>query len=268
MMHIFDKLTPQALHPIRLKNRLLTANSRGNMKSANTFCRSSHLTSMSQLPRWGASAGWALALGGALLFSPVAAFDAHADVPISGSFVATQACPAFQSFRKSTNPGDIQTAPNKAYEVIAKNKPDASHYRIIVNGADPEERWVSVSCGHIDAKGQAQEAPQSPTTPSTTAAPDASTAKRATHVLALSWEPTFCEQHRDKSECREFSTSSFGATHFRLHGLWPQPRGTQYCKVPAEIRDTDDNHDWNSLPEPELSADNRKRLGDVMPGLQ
>ncbi len=217
--------------------------------------------------REGYSIRWACIVGWALLLSPAAIPAARADVPISGSFVATQACPAFQSFRKSTNPGDIQTAPNKTYDVIAKNKPDATHYRIIIEGADPEERWVSTSCGHVEAKGQQpQETPQSPAASPAGPLPDSSSAKRATHVLALGWEPTFCEQHRDKSECRELSP--FAATHLSLHGLWPQPRGTQYCNVPSEVRNTDDNHDWNDLPEPELSADTRKRLADVMPGVQ
>jgi ribonuclease T2 len=207
-------------------------------------------------------------IAGMLFFSSAAVFSAHADVPISGSFVATQACPAFQSFRKGTNPGGVQTAPSKTYDVIAKNKPDATHYRIIVEGADPQERWVSVSCGHIDPKGhQTEGSSTSPTAPSASA-PDSSSAKRATHVLAMSWEPTFCEQHSDKSECHVLSASSFTATHLSLHGLWPQPRGTQYCNVPPAIKDTDDNHDWNDLPEPEMSADTRKHLGDVMPGLQ
>jgi ribonuclease T2 len=203
-------------------------------------------------------------------FSVAAVFSARADVPISGSFVATQACPAFQSFRKETNPGGIQTTPNQAYDVIAKNKPDATHYRILVNGADPRERWVSISCGHIEPKGQQTEgtSPSSTTPGTSTSAPEPSSAKRATHVLAMSWEPTFCEQHHDKSECHVLSASSFTATHLSLHGLWPQPRGTQYCNVPPAIKDTDDNHDWNDLPEPEMSADTRKRLGDVMPGLQ
>jgi len=201
----------------------------------------------------------AAALAAASLLLATALSTARAEVALSGSFTATQTCPAFQSFRKSSNPGDVQVEPNKTYEVIAKNKPDATHYRIIVEGAQPRERWVSSSCGHVGPTDQqSQGAPQS----------RAATGTRATHVLAMGWEPAFCEQHRDKSECGKLTPSSFASTHLSLHGLWPQPRGRQYCNVAPDVRDVDHNHDWNDLPEPEISPDTHRRLAAVMPGVQ
>src|SRR5690349_9565422 len=198
-------------------------------------------------------------LGTAALLLAIGISAAYAEVAISGSFTATQTCPAFQSFRKSSNPGDVRVEPNKTYEVIAKNKPEASHYRIIVEGAQPRERWVSSSCGHVQAGDhEPQAVPQSPGT----------TGTRATHVLAMGWEPAFCEQHRDKSECGELTSSSFASTHLSLHGLWPQPRGKQYCNVAPDVRDADHNHDWNALPEPDISPETRRRLTAVMPGVQ
>ena len=189
----------------------------------------------------------------------VAFGSARADVPISGVFTATQVCPAFQSFRKSSNPGDVAVEPNKTYRVIAKNKPDATHYRIVVSGAEPAERWVSSSCGRVDADGQQpQGVPHSSVRAGT----------HATHVLAMGWEPAFCEQHGDKSECRQLAPSNFASTHLSLHGLWPQPRGTQYCNVAPDVRDIDHNHNWRELPEPEISPDTLRRLAAVMPGVQ
>ncbi|MFT3730972.1 MAG: ribonuclease T [Hyphomicrobium sp.] len=218
---------------------------------------------------WNSPRAVLASVAGAIALLTIAPGAARADVPLTGSFVATEACPAFQSFRKSTNPGDVKIEPNQTYQLIAKNKPDATHYRIIINGAEPEERWVSGSCGHIaTGPGETQAPSQSSPSPSVGTGPDAGSAKRATHVLAMGWEPTFCEQHSDKTECRELSTSSYAATHLSLHGLWPQPRGTQYCNVPAAIRETDDNHDWNDLPEPELSPDTLKHLSEAMPGVQ
>lgn len=198
-----------------------------------------------------------------LLLIVMSCTSAHADVAMTGTFTATQTCPAYQSFRKATDPGDIKVEPNKTYPLIAKNKPDATHYRIIVEGAQPQERWVSLSCGRIEATdGQANGA--SP------AAPEAGDASgmRATHVLAMGWEPAFCENHRDKKECRELTSNGFAGTHLSLHGLWPQPRGKQYCGVAPDLRDVDRAHDWNGLPEPDLSADTLKRLAGVMPGVQ
>lgn len=207
--------------------------------------------------------------GAAALIIAIGLGSARADVAITGTFTATETCPAYQSFRKSTNPGDVKVQPNNAYEVIAKNKPDATHYRIIVNGAEPEERWVSSSCGQIgSAELPAHGAPQSSGTPVPPSPSSETSGARATHVLAMSWEPAFCEGHSDKPECSEIGPSSFASTHLSLHGLWPQPRGTQYCNVPSNVRDTDDNHDWNDLPEPEISPDTLKRLAAVMPGVE
>jgi ribonuclease T2 len=201
--------------------------------------------------------------GAALLMITLATRSAHADVAMTGTFTATQACPAYQSFRKSTDPGDVKVERNKTYAVIAKNKPDASHYRVLVEGAQPKERWVSASCGRVEAIESQS--------PSPTAAPPsgrATSGVRATHVLAMGWEPAFCEDHRDKKECRELSSSGFAATHVSLHGLWPQPRGTQYCNVAPNLREIDRDHDWNDLPEPDVSADTLSRLAAVMPGAQ
>jgi ribonuclease T2 len=42
-------------------------------------------------------------------------------------------------------------------------------------------------------------------------------------VLAATWQPGFCasEAGRDKPECRSLTADRFDATHFALHGLWP-----------------------------------------------
>ena len=79
---------------------------------------------------------------------------ARAEVAMSGTFTATQVCPAYQSFRKATNPGDVKLEVNKAYRLIGKNKPDATHYRIMVEGAQPVERWVALACGSVAATGE------------------------------------------------------------------------------------------------------------------
>jgi ribonuclease T2 len=235
-----------------------TGNQRGTMARAFNFQRPFKLNSVANI----------VVLVGSLLAATELSDAARADVAISGTFVATEACPAFQSFRKSTNPGNVQIEPSKSYALIAKNKPDADHYRIVIEGADPEERWVSTSCGHIGNSETQAPSPGAAPAPAANAGPDAATAKKATHVLAVGWEPAFCKQHRDKSECRDETPSSFEATHLSLHGLWPQPRGTQYCNVPSNLKETDDNHDWNDLPEPEISAETLKQLSAVMPGVQ
>jgi len=43
------------------------------------------------------------------------------------------------------------------------------------------------------------------------------------YVLAASWEPAFCQTDagRRKRECRTQTADRYDATHFSLHGLWP-----------------------------------------------
>ena len=200
-----------------------------------------------------------------------AAAPAHAEAPMQGTLKAHHRCPALQSIRKGTNPGNVKLRWLRSYEVIAANKPDATYYRVIVPGAEPAERWVAARCGSIDAT-----APPPANTGGAVAGAAAAggaiaargaAGARATHVLALGWEPAFCEHHTDKIECREMKADSVDATHLSLHGLWPQPRGTQYCGAPAAAVAADRAHDWASLPEPEMSADTLKKLSAVMPGV-
>jgi ribonuclease T2 len=72
----------------------------------------------------------------------------------------------------------------------------------------------------------------------------------------------------DKTECRAETPSGFDATHFSLHGLWPQPRGTEYCGVEHDLVDLDHRHDWKDLPAVPLDAAVRQHLEQVMPGTQ
>lgn len=191
---------------------------------------------------------------------------AHADVTMGGTFTVSRACAAYQSIRKGTNPGDVTVEPAKTYDVLAKNKPDATHYRIVVEGAQPRERWVAAACGTVS--GGDRQAAGAPASTQGAGQIAGKGGARATHVLAVSWEPAFCTKHADKSECRSLTSTSFAATHLSLHGLWPQPRGTQYCNVPADAKRLDQAHDWNGLPEPEMSPETLKRLSAVMPGVQ
>jgi ribonuclease T2 len=192
------------------------------------------------------------------------ASEAKAEVPLTGFFIAREACPALQSIRNATNPGEIKTEPGKSYPIIAKNKPNASHYFIEVEGADPARRWVAVDCGEhvVSADGSSQ-----PQQPGSAEDGDGETS-RAEYVLSVSWQAAFCETKRDKAECATQTPNRFDATHFTLHGLWPQPRRNAYCDVPPEMSLADKDGDWDRLPEPKLSDPTRQRLAQVMPGTQ
>jgi len=90
--------------------------------------------------------------------------------------------------------------------------------------------------------------------------------QRTQYVLAISWQPAFCEGRPNRDECTSQTGERFDATHFALHGLWPQR--VDYCDVPRDQQFADQDGDWDTLPDPELSAATRLRLKEAMPGSQ
>jgi hypothetical protein len=87
----------------------------------------------------------------ALLAALVGAQPALASHPIAGSFVANRDCPAYQSFRRQTNPGEIAVRDGERYRALALNRPGGDQIRVIVPGAQPPERWVALGCGDVEA---------------------------------------------------------------------------------------------------------------------
>ncbi|RUM64493.1 MAG: ribonuclease T [Sulfurimonas sp.] len=55
------------------------------------------------------------------------------------------------------------------------------------------------------------------------------------NALAISWQNAFCQTHQKKRECRNVKKTDFSASHFTLHGLWPQPRNNTYCKPTKKL---------------------------------
>jgi ribonuclease T2 len=94
----------------------------------------------------------------------------------------------------------------------------------------------------------------------------ASTEKHTQLVLSLGWEPGFCESHSNKSECASERSDGYDATHFALHGLWPQPRRREYCNVSQELIEADKKGNWQALPSVDLTKETREQLAIVMPG--
>jgi ribonuclease T2 len=202
---------------------------------------------------------WATAVTGWFL---VLVHGASADEAMNGSFLATKDCPAFQSFRKATNPGGIKVVTGRSYRLLAKNSPQPSHYRVRIAGAEPAERWVSVDCGKYNDQ------PASGDLQNSGASGGFSDGRPAEAVLSLGWEPGFCEGHAGKAECTDQTLDHFDATHFTLHGLWPQPRRREYCNVSQALIDADRKHDWQALPEVDLDEAARTHLATAMPGTQ
>lgn len=184
------------------------------------------------------------------------AFPALAETPLSGTFTATQACPALQSISRQTNPGNITTSPGESYELLAGNRTPPTHLRIAVPSASPAQRWVAVECGTTPALSAVApvEAPTAPAYPGTQ------------YVLSVNWQPAFCELNTRVRECRDQRPNAFEATNFTLHGLWPQPRGNEYCNVSERDRWASQDGRWRDLPQLDLTMAQRRELDEVMPG--
>lgn len=82
-------------------------------------------------------------------------------------------------------------------------------------------------------------------------------------ILAVSWQPAFCETATHRPECTSQSRSRFDASHFSLHGLWPRD---EYCGVSRTVRERDEAGRWSALPAVELDPSTRRILDEVMPG--
>ncbi|MBK8160877.1 MAG: hypothetical protein IPK59_19650 [Rhodospirillaceae bacterium] len=101
----------------------------------------------------------------------------------------------------------------------------------------------------------------------------------ARYVLSLSWQPTFCDSDAgaSKSECSGLDEGDWAASHFTLHGLWPNAdrngdgrldEADDYC-LPPESRAqaiAQDRADWAKLPAVRLPPDLQQRLTQIMPG--
>jgi ribonuclease T2 len=205
---------------------------------------------------------------------------AGARVPLEGELVATRDCPATVSTKQRDPAGGVRLEPGRGYRLLGRNKADATHYQIAIEGARPPERWVEVGCGTLsgahttgqdtESDGQAGSPRGVPPAQGTTAATEPSArparSRPGAFVLALSWQPAFCEVNRRKAECRDQTPQRPDASRFSLHGLWPQPRENAYCGVDGRTQRLDQEGDWSALPAPDLGPATRERLATLMPG--
>lgn len=150
--------------------------------------------------------------------------------PAQGTFQASQACEAFQSFRKGTNPGQVKLVPGTRYAIREINGQSRQWYRIEVPGAGEPLRWVSADCGSAEGAGSPTAAP-APAKQSTQACNVAG--QQDSYVLAITWQPGFCEHSQFKGrkpECEHLADGSLKTPNLTLHGLWPnrQSCGAHY----------------------------------------
>ncbi|SDY94794.1 ribonuclease T [Nitrosomonas sp. Nm33] len=187
-------------------------------------------------------------------------FPSWAD-KVNGTFSAQQSCPAYVSKNKLTNPDQTTLQVGENYQTLEVNRPDRpGWYRIIVPGAHPKERWVSADCGQFQTE-------QGAGTRAGAGNNVCNTAGRAdSYVLALSWQPAFCETKPQKPECQITDPVSYQAQHFTLHGLWPnQQQCNKEYAFCGEV--TDQKKNFCDYPAIKLDADSQAALAEVMPSV-
>lgn len=182
-----------------------------------------------------------------------------------GSFSIANDCPATKSLKPNDNPGHVTVKSGEAYTAVNLNKPGGAYILLRIPGSKPEQRWVELACGKLD-EGTAKAS----NTPKPVGGEISAASKSGKFLLSASWQPAFCESNAgsDKKECGTETSDRFDATHFTLHGLWPQPRGNYYCKVSSTDKRYDEKHNWDKLPEPTMSPETRAELDKIMPGTQ
>lgn len=174
-----------------------------------------------------------------------AAGATRAQIAMRGDFTAERDCPAVVSIRKRTNPDSAKLTPDRVYALIAANAKPATHYRLRVPGARPRERWVEADCGFVGTRPR----------------PKPATGRGPEYVLALTWQPAYCEMRRSRPECAKQTAQRFDADHFTLHGLWPQPHNNIYCGVSERQRKAR----WSRIPALALTPATRSDLHRAMP---
>jgi len=184
-----------------------------------------------------------------LLILPIVS---HASIKIDGYFIAEKNCEAVHSIKKGTGPFTLTKG--MAYKVMAKNKPEVSHYLIDIESLEENpNKWVPVDCGIvlIDCKVDQSEIPSI----------------EKNYLLAISWQPAFCQSHQSKLECETQTEDRYDATHLSLHGLWPQPRNNAYCNVSDKDKSIDRRKAWNLLDPLGLTEETFVELFISMPGV-
>jgi ribonuclease T2 len=137
---------------------------------------------------------------------------------VEGTFEAVRGCEAYTSFRHGRNPGLIKVMPGHTYEAIEVNAPEWDWVRILIPDPDLAEqrRWVAKECGTSNVVVITDTGAGG----GTCSTPN----QYDSHVLALTWQPGFCEHYAragTKPECNAMAAGELVIAHLTLHGLWP-----------------------------------------------
>lgn len=167
-------------------------------------------------------------------------------VPVDGTFTAVKTCPAYKSFTRGHNPGDIYSLPGRVYDLLEENKPGGAWVLLRVPELRDSRRWVAKACGTTRINGRIEPTVEGDAAVSgdVTVLGDITVSGNAggnsgageqchlantydSQVLALSWQAGFCEHYRYsgvKPECDNLNAGRIAVTNLTIHGLWPNRR--------------------------------------------
>jgi len=167
----------------------------------------------------------------------------------------------------------------KKYRILQKNR---GQILTLIEGERVAQRWVNASCFGDEKSATKTESKKIELKKETSSSfasrlqthsqqmkqesSSLHTSSSKQNLLALSWQNAFCQTHQYKKECKRMNSKDFGAFEFVLHGLWPQPRNNQYCKMSKKQVGMDKNKQWNRLDKLTLASDTRQELAQKMPG--
>lgn len=181
----------------------------------------------------------------------------YADFPIQGSFTLNS-CQAYTSIKSKSQP--VSLKPGEVYQAVGLNKEGGDFISIKVDGV---KKWVNKNCGQLTLTGTNNDNTK-PTPDNTNTRPKPTPSEN--YLLAISWQPAFCETHASKVECLDETEDSYDASNFTLHGLWPDK--LSYCGVPASDIKKDETGNWKELPPVSTDAETATELSKVMPGVK
>ncbi len=182
---------------------------------------------------------------------------------------ATKECLAFNNMKHTTNTHHVILDTSRKYTILKHHK---GQNLILIKGEQPAQRWVDDECfsktEHTQKQVHNNDSVDAYIKRETQLSRSVISQKQ--NLLVLSWHNAFCETHRYKKECKRtlfpFGEGKYKEKHFVLHGLWPQPKGTQYCGVSTYEKNLDKHKQWHKLSSLNLSPDLKSRLKKVMPG--
>ncbi len=182
---------------------------------------------------------------------------------LARELTATKECEAYNNLKHTKNSQHALIKAGQTYQILRQQK---GNYFVKIDNAKPRTRWVDIDCFDSSTKKSKSSIFSKLLAPIVKRDKPTQRDSNLKSVLVVSWHNTFCENHSNKRECKRDGGDA--KNHLVLHGLWPQPRGNEYCGVSSKIKRLDRMKRWSALPKLELSKQTKELMQIYMPGYE